>query len=63
MEITHRNNAGRKNTKANNEIPAKRIQAHWPTQEKMAGNVRPEQALPNPRRRKKRIFLFVGSIS
>jgi hypothetical protein len=44
MEITHRKNAGRKNIKANNEIPAKGIHIHWQPQEKMDGNVRWEQA-------------------
>jgi hypothetical protein len=44
VEITHRKNAKRKNTNGNNEIPAKGIQIHWPPQEKMGGNVRPEHA-------------------
>jgi hypothetical protein len=34
--------------KLNYEIPAKGIYNHRPPQEKMEGNVRPEQALLNP---------------
>jgi hypothetical protein len=44
LEITHRKNAGRKNTTVNDEIPVKGIQIQWPPQEKMDGNVRKEQA-------------------
>jgi hypothetical protein len=48
LEITHRRNVGRKNSEANNEIPAKGIHTHLPPQEKRNRNVRPEQASPNP---------------
>jgi hypothetical protein len=36
-------NAGRKNTKAIHEIPAKGIHFHWSRKKAMAGNVRPKQ--------------------
>jgi hypothetical protein len=47
MEITHRKNVGRMNTKENNEISAKEIQVHWLPHEKMDRNARPEQAYCN----------------
>jgi hypothetical protein len=43
MEIASRMDAGRKNTKGSNGIPAKGIHTHWPPQETMDGYVRPEQ--------------------
>jgi hypothetical protein len=49
VDITHRENTGRKNTKANNEIRAKMIRIQWPH-----GNVRPEPTKANPWRRRRR---------
>jgi hypothetical protein len=42
-ETVNRKKVGPKNTKDNDEIPAKIIQFHWPTQEKWIGILRPEQ--------------------